>query len=111
MNEEYKREEGENFGEGTLNSFHTDTIQAPGATSDLTIAEGLSSAVTVLSAIAASVAVMALIVAGIMWSVAAGDEDKIDTAKKYIKWSIFGLILSTIAWSITGFFMSQFGTN
>jgi len=56
----------------------------------------LKAADTVVT-IAAIVAVIVLIYGGISYAMSMGNEDKIETAKRILFWSIFGLVLALLA--------------
>lgn len=73
---------------------------------DTNVSEAIAQFANVLSGIAISIAVIALIYAGILWATSAGDEEKIDQAKRYIRMSIVGIIIVTSAWSIARFVIS-----
>lgn len=47
--------------------------------------------------IAAVVSVAVLIYGGIVYALSMGNEDKIETAKRIIFWSVFGLVLALLA--------------
>ncbi|MFA5070291.1 MAG: hypothetical protein WC528_03335 [Patescibacteria group bacterium] len=46
------------------------------------------------------IAVVILVIAGFMWMTAAGNEDKIDKAKKMISGAVIGIIIILLAWAI-----------
>ncbi len=48
----------------------------------------------------AVIAVLSLIISGIMFVLAAGEEEKITKARKWIIWSLVWVLLSISAWSI-----------
>jgi len=48
----------------------------------------------------AVVAVISLMISGIMFLLASGEEEKITKARKWIIWSLGGVLLSVSAWSI-----------
>ena len=50
--------------------------------------------------IAGSIALFALIVGGVMYMISAGDEQKIATAKKIFNFTVIGLILILLSYSI-----------
>ena len=52
---------------------------------------------SVLMTIVATMAVIMMIIGGITYALSAGDEDKIQKAKRIILWSVVGLIVALIA--------------
>ncbi len=50
--------------------------------------------------VAGSVALVMLIIGGIMYITASGDEQRINTAKKIVTWTILGLALVLVSYSI-----------
>ena len=52
---------------------------------------------SVLMTVVATVAVIMIIIGGITYALSAGDEDKIQKAKRIIFWSVVGLIVALIA--------------
>lgn len=48
----------------------------------------------------AVVAVISIMISGVLYLLSAGDEDKVNRAKKWIIWSLLGVILSTSSWYI-----------
>lgn len=51
----------------------------------------------VLMTLAAGIAVIMLIYGGIIYAMAAGDEDKIKNAKRTMIWSVIGLVVAILA--------------
>lgn len=51
----------------------------------------------------ALIAVVFIIIGGFMWITAAGNEEKIETAKKYITAAVIGMIVVLLAWAIVIF--------
>lgn len=49
---------------------------------------------------AAVVAVISLMISWVMFVVSAGDEDKITKSRKWITWSLVGVLLTVSAWSL-----------
>ncbi len=93
------KKQGEGFTEGVGESLGGPVKEPPfvfnGHLSDI-----IGNFAGTLAGLAAIIAVGALTWGGIMWASSAGDEEKIAKAKGFIKWSIFGFILTLIAWSI-----------
>jgi type IV secretory pathway VirB2 component (pilin) len=54
----------------------------------------LTNILTFLTGIAGILAIIMLIIGAIMYLSAAGDEDRIDTGKKIVKFSIIGIIIA-----------------
>jgi len=50
--------------------------------------------------IAFTLAIFAIIIAGIIWITALGDENKIEKAKRIIKWTIIALLIASSAFVI-----------
>lgn len=48
----------------------------------------------------AVLAVVALMIAGIMYLVSGGEEERVKKAKKWIIWSLIGVLVSVSAWFI-----------
>lgn len=74
------------------------TIDNPITTSDFS--EIIENTLLWVLGIAGSIALFALIVGGIMYITSAGDEQKIATAKKIFNFTVIGLILILISYSI-----------
>lgn len=53
-----------------------------------------------LLAFIGSLAVLMIVVAGIMYITSAGDEGRVDTAKKYLTYSIVGLVVALLGYVI-----------
>jgi len=75
---------------------------------DMELGEALVRLVDILGMAAISIAVISLLIAGILWALAAGEEEKIDRAKRLISWSLFGLVISLSAWLIVGAVVEMF---
>ncbi|MDD3646682.1 MAG: pilin [Candidatus Gracilibacteria bacterium] len=58
----------------------------------------------------AVIAVISVMISGIMYLVSGGEEEKINRAKKWIIWSLVGVILSISAWGIINF-INQLSIN
>lgn len=65
--------------------------------SGLTLAEILMNVLNFLLSVVGVLAIIMLVVGGAMYVTAAGDEGKIDTAKKIVKWAIIGIAVSLSA--------------
>ena len=64
------------------------------------LAHGITTGVNAFLGLVGGLAVIALIISGIIWSLAAGDEEKILRAKKIFLTSLIGLTLVLSAWGI-----------
>ena len=53
-----------------------------------------------IAGIAATLAVLLIVIAGLQYIFSGGDVDKIEKANKTIKWSIIGLIIILMSWSL-----------
>ncbi len=60
----------------------------------LTISQIASNALDFLLSIFGVLAIIMLVVGGIAYLSSAGDEDRIDTAKKIVKWAIIGIVVA-----------------
>jgi hypothetical protein len=96
------------FGANTRESLGKNAYQPPPniISDSMDLSLSISHWVNVLGGIAGTIAVGALIWGGILWSMSAGDEEKIERAKSCIKWAVFGMILTLIAWGIVGMIMN-----
>lgn len=66
----------------------------------------IASVINVVLGFLGIVAVIIIILGGFKWMTAAGNEDKIDEAKKLITAGIIGLIIIMAAWGIATFVMN-----
>ncbi len=78
------------------------SVEAPGGiiAENVEAIDIITQLANVLAGIAGGIAVAAIMWAGILWATSAGDEDKIETAKTYIRYSLIGLIVAVTAWTI-----------
>ena len=53
------------------------------------------------------IAVVLVVIGGFIWMTAAGNEEKIETAKNLLFAALIGLVIIVTAWSIANFFVSQ----
>jgi len=53
-----------------------------------------------VAGIAATLAVLLIIIAGLQYIFSGGDVDKIEKANRTIKWSLIGLIVIIMSWSL-----------
>lgn len=92
--------EGSDFGDLAKEQIESDAIETPSFLGDFTPQQALSALVNALMGISASIATMALIWGGILRATAVGDEEKIETSKKFFFWSIIGFVICFSAWGI-----------
>ncbi len=104
------KQQGADFGSTTRDLAGGNAYNPPSAVISLDgdLAGSIAHWVDILSGLATIIAIGALTWAGILWAMSAGDEEKIHKAKTVIKLSIFGLILTLIAWVIVGIVMDNF---
>ncbi len=67
---------------------------------DVPVASLFDNAASWLLGAVGGIAVIFVIIGGIQYAAALGDSDKMDKAKRTLKWSILGLILATLAYFI-----------
>lgn len=74
-------------------------VEIPGGvvTSEANAMELVLQIASILMTVVATVAVIMMIIGGITYALSAGDEDKMQKAKRIIFWSIVGLIVALIA--------------
>lgn len=58
-------------------------------------------------AVLALIAVILILVGGFQWMTAAGNDDKVATAKKTLVAAIIGLLIILAAWAVTNFFLRE----
>lgn len=83
----------------------------PGTVPGLPTAEAdtvLGSVLTLLYFITGIIAVIVIIVAGLMYATANGDSNRITAAKNTILYSVIGLVVIIMAFTITGFIIGRF---
>lgn len=66
--------------------------------------------INVVLSILGIVAVVIIVAGGFTWMTAAGNEDKVGTAKKMITQGVIGLVIVFAAWGIASFVISQLGS-
>lgn len=67
-------------------------VNSSAAASALTLSQIARNVLNFLLSIVGILAIIMLLIGGIMYLTAAGDEDRIDTGKKIVKWSIIGIL-------------------
>lgn len=75
---------------------------------DTQVSEALNQFIGILMYFVSGLAVLSIMYAGFLFMTAAGDEEKTETAKKYLRWSIFGLAVVLLSWTITNIVITQF---
>lgn len=80
------------------------------ATGDAAVFQFLSRVIAEWIKYVAVVAVISLMISGIMFLLASGEEEKITKARKWIIWSLWGVLLSVSAWSIINL-LNSFSIN
>lgn len=68
--------------------------------------EVINNSINVLLVVVGGMAAAGLVLSGLRLVTSGGDEEKIESAKKGIKMSIFGLIISIAAWGVLQFLIS-----
>ncbi len=76
------------------------TVEVPNPIKRSDIAEIIEASLLWLLGIAGSVALLMLIIAGVMYITSFGDEQKVVTAKKIFNFTVVGLILVLLSYSI-----------
>jgi hypothetical protein len=59
----------------------------------------------------ASLAILMIVVSGIMYMVSGGDQQKAETAKNILTYSVIGLVIAILAYAIVIFIGTTFGAN
>ncbi len=77
-------------------------VNSTPASSALTLSQIATNVLNFLLSIVGILALIMLVVGGIMYLTAAGDEDRADTAKKIVKWSIIGIAVALASLVIVG---------
>ena len=76
------------------------TVEIPNTIKEPDIAKIIEASLLWLLGIAGSIALLMLIIAGIMYITSSGDEQKVVTAKKIFNFTVMGLILVLLSYSI-----------
>lgn len=66
----------------------------------VTIRDILLGAISWSAGIVAVLAILVIIIAGFLWAIAGGDQDRVDTARRWVMGAVFGLIIALGAWAI-----------
>lgn len=81
-----------------------DITSKAGTNADLsTVVDALNFAIKTALALAGVVGVIMIMYASVLYVISFGDESKAETAKKTLLWSIIGVIVVALAWSIVYF--------
>ena len=76
------------------------TVKIPNTIKEPDIAKIIEASLLWLLGIAGSIALLMLVIAGIMYITSSGDEQKVVTAKKIFNFTVMGLILVLLSYSI-----------
>lgn len=85
---------------------HAISIENVGATLGLGSADLKQAVINIISwilGLLGLIAVVMILYGGFIWMTAAGNEDKVDTAKQIISAAAIGLVIILIAWAIVTF--------
>lgn len=74
-------------------------------------ANTISSVIGFLAGLLAALAMLMIVVAGIMYIVSAGDQSRIDLAKRILTYAIVGLIVALLAWVIVNVISNTLGAG
>lgn len=77
-------------------------VNSTPASSALTLSQIATNVLDFLLSIVGILALIMLVVGGIMYLTAAGDEDRVDTGKNIVKWSIIGIVIALTSLIIVG---------
>lgn len=99
---------------GTLGDFGLDTQDTNSfggvvALGKRDVRSTIGKVINVVLGILGIVAVVIIVAGGFTWMTAAGNEDKVGTAKKMISQGVIGLVIVFAAWGIASFVISQLG--
>lgn len=93
--------------------FKIDTDKFPGmeavkpAIDKERLLQEIAGVTNLIASITGPVALLALVAGGLMYILAAGDEEKMGKAKKIITWSLIGIVIIYGAFAIVGTFVSR----
>ncbi len=102
----------DNFGDDTINTLGQ--IKGPSFLPDAneySLPEAIAMGATVLTEVAAGLAICFLIWGALNFSMAAGDEERVEHAKDIMRWSIIGLIVALMSFGIVYMVSSAIGTG
>ncbi len=68
--------------------------------SENSFTEAIADAISFIMPYVAIFAIIAVMISGVMYLISAGDEDKVNRAKKWIIWSLLWVLLSISSWFI-----------
>ena len=91
--------EGDPFGTANLGN-----IRVPQETSDLPTI--VSNVINIILGLLALVAIVIILIAGFEWMTAGGNDDKVKTAQKRLKYGLFGLVIIFLAYGIVTWVLS-----
>jgi hypothetical protein len=75
------------------------------------VLKAIESVVEFVVGVIGSIAVLMIVVSGIMYIVSGGDQQKAETAKKILTYSVIGLVIAILAYAIVIFIGTTFGAN
>ncbi len=87
--------------------FGKDYAESIGLQANKTPQEIAASIIQVIMTFLGIIAVVVILLGGFKWMTAAGNEDKVDEAKKLIRAGIIGLIIIIAAWAIASWVIDQ----
>lgn len=93
--------------------FKVDTNKFPGietvrpAIDRVALIKEIAGVTNIMASFAGPLALLALVAGGVMYTFAAGDEDKTGKAKKIITWSIIGIVVMYGAFAIVSLFVTR----
>ncbi|HPI66988.1 MAG TPA: pilin [bacterium] len=79
-------------------------IRVPQETSDLPTI--VSNVINIILGLLALVAIVIILIAGFEWMTAGGNDDKVKTAQKRLKYGLFGLVIIFLAYGIVTWVLS-----
>jgi len=90
-----------------LNEVNTSTGTVTAYKDKGDLATTIGSTIQIILGIIGLLLIINILYAGVTWTFAMGETDKIDKAKSLIKYSIVGLAVILIAYGLTGYIISQ----
>jgi type IV secretory pathway VirB2 component (pilin) len=93
----------QDFGQDNL-----DKIQVPQGEEDLSVV--VINIVNLVLGFLALIAVIIVLIAGFEWMTAGGNDDKVKTAQKRLRYGLTGLVIIFLAYAIVRFVLSKLGS-
>ncbi len=75
------------------------------------VLKAIESVVEFVVGVIGSIAVLMIVISGIMYMVSGGDQQKAETAKNILTYSVIGLVIAILAYAIVIFIGTTFGAN